>query len=31
MEIIKQEKETWTEQSIGWKAVESVELRLNNK
>jgi len=31
MEVIKKEKETWAEQSIGWKAVESVELALQGK
>lgn len=31
MKIVKKEKETWAEQSIGWKAVESVELALNGK
>jgi hypothetical protein len=27
-EIIEREKQTWAEQSIGWKAVESVEKAL---
>ena len=31
MEIVKKEKDTWAEQSIGWKAVESVELALQGK
>lgn len=31
MATIKKEKETWANQSIGWKAVESVENALNHK
>lgn len=31
MATIKKEKETWANQSIGWKAVESVENALNHQ
>ena len=30
IEVMEKEKNTWANQSIGWKAVESVENAINN-